>query len=142
MDFQQAIISCFRRYVDFHGRSMRSEFWYFYLLDFGIGIVLALLGNILVSMNGGLPSVGSGAITVISDLVSLGLFLPGLAVFVRRMHDTNRSGYWYFLAFTIVGVIPLIIWAATEGTIGENRFGPDPRGGEAPGAKPDSAWAG
>jgi uncharacterized membrane protein YhaH (DUF805 family) len=48
------------------------------------------------------------------------------------MHDTNRSGWWYFLIFTFVGVIPLIIWLATRGTIGENRFGADPLSTDQP----------
>jgi uncharacterized membrane protein YhaH (DUF805 family) len=141
MNFQEAITSCFRRYADFNGRSARSEFWYFYLLNIGIGVVFGLLEVIVLAMSGGQQNAGSGVISILSDVVSFALVLPGLSVFVRRMHDTNRSGWWYFLALTIVGIIPLIIWAATRGTIGENRFGPDPLGGESFPAKPDSAWA-
>ena len=64
----------------------------------------------------------------ISALVSLGLFLPGLAVAVRRLHDVDRSGWWLLLAFVpLIGIIVLIVWWCTEGTRGPNRFGPDPK---------------
>ena len=59
---------------------------------------------------------------------------------VRRLHDTDRSGWWYLIVLTIIGIIPLIIWFCTRGTIGENRFGPDPLGAEAPDARPENTF--
>jgi hypothetical protein len=57
-------------------------------------------------------------------LCILGLALPGLAVTVRRLHDTNRSGWWYAIVLTIIGAIPLTIWFCEEGTQGDNKYGP------------------
>jgi len=77
----------------------------------------------------------------LSYLANLGLFLPSLAVAVRRLHDTNRSGWWYLIAFTIIGIIPLIIWFATRGTIGDNQYGPDSLSDAgAPAASAQSTW--
>jgi len=125
MNFAEAVESGVKRFVDFNGRSSRSEYWYFFLFTFLFGLVLSICSSIAVAVGHG-PNGTSGAFTVIGYLVDLVFFLPSLAVFVRRMHDSNRSGWWYFLAFTGVGLIPLIIWLATRGTIGENRFGADP----------------
>ena len=138
MNFQQAIVSDFKRYADFKGRSARSEYWWWILLTSGIGFVFVLLEVIV----GGPTSPLYGAVEGLSYLVNLGLFLPSLAVTVRRLHDTNRSGWWYLLVFTIVGIIPLIIWFATRGTIGENQYGPDSLGDAgAPATPAQSTWA-
>ncbi len=64
----------------------------------------------------------------ITALVGLGLFLPGLAVTVRRLHDTDRRGWWILLGLIpIIGIIVLIVFYCTAGTPGPNRFGPDPK---------------
>jgi uncharacterized membrane protein YhaH (DUF805 family) len=64
----------------------------------------------------------------ISALAGLGLFLPNLAMQIRRLHDLDRSGWWVLLAFIpLIGIIVLIVWWATEGTRGSNRFGGDPK---------------
>jgi len=68
-------------------------------------------------------------------VVALALFLPSLGVLVRRLHDTDRSGFWIFIALVpIVGGIILIVWEATAGTPGPNRFGPDPKAVAQPAA--------
>jgi|HubBroStandDraft_6_1064221.scaffolds.fasta_scaffold1298706_1 uncharacterized membrane protein YhaH (DUF805 family) len=140
MNFSAAVESAFRRYVDFNGRSSRSEYWYFFLFGFLFGLVLGIARAIALGAGGG-PNSTATAFTVITYLVDLAFVLPSLAVFVRRMHDTNRSGWWYFLVFTIIGVIPLVIWLATRGTIGENRFGADPLSADGqPPVKTDASW--
>jgi uncharacterized membrane protein YhaH (DUF805 family) len=137
VNFQQAIVSDFKRYVDFRGRSARSEYWWWVLFTFLIGVVFGLLEVIV----GGPNSPVYGAVVGLSYLVDLGLFLPALAVAVRRLHDTNRSGWWYLIVFTIIGVIPLIIWFATRGTIGDNQYGPDPLNeAGSPAAQAQSTW--
>jgi uncharacterized membrane protein YhaH (DUF805 family) len=69
-------------------------------------------------------------VSPISSLVSLALFLPGLAVSVRRLHDTDRSGWWVLLfLIPLIGAIVLLIWYCSRGTPGGNRFGPDPLAG-------------
>ncbi|WP_173009294.1 DUF805 domain-containing protein [Methylobacterium sp. P1-11] len=67
-----------------------------------------------------------------SAIVHLVHSVPSLSIFVRRLHDTDRSGWWYFAAVTIVGLIPLFIFSVIRGTAGPNRFGPDPVNTEAP----------
>jgi len=140
MDFSAAIESGFRRYVDFNGRSSRSEYWYFFLLNWVFWLVLSIAQAIALASGGG-PNSTATAFRLIGDVVEIAFFLPSLAVFVRRMHDTDRSGWWYFLAFTIIGLIPLLIWLCTRGIVGDNRFGPDPLSADQqPPVKTDASW--
>ncbi len=144
MGFVEAITSGFRRYVDFQGRSSRSAYWWWFLfsfiVSFVVGFVLSIIQGVIMGAAGG-PTTASTMVSLLSNLVSLALFLPSLAVAVRRLHDTNRSGWWYLIAFTIVGIIPLLIWFCTRGIIGENRFGPDPLGADKSDSRPEGAWA-
>ena len=89
MDFMTAVRTCLSKYVDFSGRARRSEFWYFVLFTFLVGIVASILDGVLgtdYDDRGGGLSVRSPA---------LALLLPWLAVGVRRLHDTGRSGWWH-----------------------------------------------
>ncbi len=115
MGFGDAIKSGFNNYVTFSGRAARSEFWYWMLFSFIANLVAGIVDGIL-----GLGLVGL--------LVSLALFLPGIAVSARRLHDIDRSGWWLLIAFTIIGIILLIVWDCTKGTTGANSFGADPLG--------------
>ncbi|HHB81462.1 MAG TPA: DUF805 domain-containing protein, partial [Aliiroseovarius sp.] len=64
-------------------------------------------------------------------LFMLATFLPNISVMVRRLHDTDRSGWWYWIVLVpLIGFILLIVWFASKGTTGDNRFGPDPLGGQ------------
>jgi uncharacterized membrane protein YhaH (DUF805 family) len=119
MDFVEAIKSGFRNYVTFKGRAPRSEYWYWTLFVVLVTLAGAIVDNALLNSDSGL----------FGPLISLALFLPGLAVSVRRLHDLDRSGWWLLLVLTIVGVIVLLIWACLKGTTGPNRFGADPLGG-------------
>ena len=120
MNFPQAIASCFRKYAVFSGRASRSEYWYWILFYFLGAIVTGILdAAILQTPRGGF----------FSNVFALIIFLPLLAVEVRRLHDVNRSGWWILIAFTFVGLIyPLLVWKCTKGTAGPNRFGGDPLG--------------
>ena len=95
MDFMTAVRTCLSKYVDFSGRARRSEFWWFALFTFLVGIVTGVIDSILGTdydnSTGGL----------VNSLGSLALLLPSLAVAVRRLHDTGRSGWWILL-----GLIP------------------------------------
>jgi uncharacterized membrane protein YhaH (DUF805 family) len=123
MGFTQAIASGFQNYVNFSGRAARSEFWYWFLFAVLVSIVAGVIDAVLFSSSGLSP---------ISGLVGLALILPGVAVSVRRLHDLDRSGWWIFLGLIpLVGGIILLIWYCMRGTIGSNRFGPDPLGGVA-----------
>jgi uncharacterized membrane protein YhaH (DUF805 family) len=108
-----------RKYMDFSGRSDRVEFWMFALCNFIIGIVFAILSKI--------PILGV-IVRIISVLYSLAILVPSLAVGTRRLHDTNRSGFFLFLALIpFVGIVVVLILCALEGTPGDNKYGPDPK---------------
>jgi len=115
MTFTQSISTCFSKYADFNGRARRSEYWWFYLFYFLIAWAAMMVG--WASHTG----------YALNWLVKLALLLPSLAVCARRLHDTGRSGWWMLIAFTIIGIIPLVIWLATEGEKKDNQFGGDPK---------------
>jgi len=111
--FVTAIKTCFGKYATFSGRAVRSEFWYFTLFNWLFQLPLMIFDEAL-----GTP------FAIITMLV---LLLPGVAVAVRRLHDTDRSGWWYLiLLIPLIGVILFIVWACSKGTAGPNRFGDDP----------------
>jgi uncharacterized membrane protein YhaH (DUF805 family) len=120
MDFSQAIASGFRNYVNFSGRAARSEYWYWTLFVILVAVVTTILDTAIFPQN------ELGPINTVATVI---LFLPGLAVSVRRLHDIDRTGWWILLALTIIGIILLIVWACIKGTQGSNRFGPDPLAG-------------
>jgi uncharacterized membrane protein YhaH (DUF805 family) len=120
MGFGEAIASGFRNYVGFSGRTPRSGYWYWVLFAVLVGIVTLTADFMLFGGDGFNP---------INNLSSLLLFLPGLAVSVRRLHDIDRSGWWLLLLFTIIGILLLLYWDCVKGTSGPNRFGPDPLAG-------------
>ena len=90
MGFGEAISACFRKYVGFSGRARRSEYWWFVLFTVLVGIVAGILDGVL----GLKPAMGGAGNGPIGSITSLALFLPSLAVAVRRLHDTDRSGFW------------------------------------------------
>ena len=110
MSFGDAITTCFNKYAEFVGRARRSEYWWFALFGLVVSLVLSPVS------------------TPLSLLASLALFVPNLAVSVRRLHDTGRSG-WYLLIVLVplAGVIILIVWLATEGEPGTNLYGESPK---------------
>ena len=121
MGFGESISSVFRNYVNFAGRAPRSEFWYWVLFYFLLTIVVTIV-DIMIAPD--------ATVKPLSTLVGLGLFLPYLAVDVRRLHDIDRSGWWLLIGLIpLVGAILLIVWFCKAGTGGPNRFGPDPLAG-------------
>jgi len=117
MNFGEAITSAFRNYVTFSGRASRSEFWYWILFALIVGLVTGTL-DAAIFPESETPPLNSAAALI--------LFLPGLSVGVRRLHDIDRTGWWYLICFTIIGIFLLIYWACQPGTPGANRFGPPP----------------
>lgn len=140
MSFADAIRTCFSKYATFSGRARRSEFWFFALLifivDAVLGIVAAVLGaSALLSdpaaLSSGTATLPAGALAVygVMGLFGLAVLLPWLAVTVRRLHDTNRSGgFWFLNLIPFVGQIIVLVFTILEGTAGPNRFGDDPKG--------------
>jgi uncharacterized membrane protein YhaH (DUF805 family) len=97
MTFQESIVTCFKKYADFSGRASRSEYWWFFLF-----ILLASAATSLIS-------------EMLSGLFSIATLLPCIAVATRRLHDTNRSGWWQLIVLLpLIGFIILIVFLAQE----------------------------
>lgn len=111
------------QYADFSGRARRTEYWMFILFNVLFGIAATILDNIL-----GLKFSSQSPYGFIYLIYSLAVFIPGLAVLVRRLHDVDKSGWWFFIALIpIVGAIWLLVLLVTEGTPGTNQYGVNPK---------------
>lgn len=104
-------IKVLKNYVGFKGRARRKEFWMFVLINMIVSILLGVLGRMISSLG------------FVGQIYSLAVLLPSVAVGIRRMHDTNHSGW-----FMLIPIYNLIL-AAAEGQPGDNRFGPSPKTG-------------
>ena len=133
MSFFEAIKYNFTHYADFKGRAQRSQFWWWQLFMWIIYAILNVIdgttGMQLVNLSDTAASqatafYGGGILATIWGLATL---LPSIAVAVRRLHDTGKSGWWFLLnLLCCIGTIILIVWYIMPGTKGENRFGPEP----------------
>jgi uncharacterized membrane protein YhaH (DUF805 family) len=120
MGFGQAISAGFIKYFNFHDRACRSEYWYWTLFTIIVGIVAAIIDAKLNTQ-------------LVSGIFNLVTFIPSLAIAVRRLHDIDHSGWWILLSFIpLIGIIVLLVWFATKGADGPNRFGPDPLAAKPP----------
>ncbi len=128
MGFSEAVSTCFRKYIDFTGRAPRSEYWWFYLFFFLVALGMISLDMALL----GYDPEEAGSIPVLTVLASLAFLLPVLSAGVRRMHDSDRSGWWLLIALVpLVGGLIQIVLLALPGTAGPNRFGENPLGAAA-----------
>jgi len=110
-------VAVLRKYAVFAGRARRKEYWMYTLIYVLIAVVLGFLDAML------------GGAGLLGTLLAIALFLPSLAVTVRRLHDSGRSGWWVLIAFVpIVGVIVLLVFMCLAGTPGRNAYGEDPLG--------------
>ncbi len=113
-----------KNYVGFSGRARRKEYWMFFLFNVIIAFVLGLVDGMAGLAN-------ESGLGLLGGLYALAVLLPSIAVGIRRLHDTDKSGWWLLIAFIpLLGAIVLLVFFAIEGTRGENRFGPDPKAGE------------
>ena len=127
----------FENYANFKGRARRSEFWWFTLFNFLIGMVFNLILYSIVGtdvkaiiQNGGNIPTSYYIINIISTIYSLAILVPSLAVTVRRLHDVGRSGWFFFLILVpIIGWIILLVWHFTDSQPGTNQWGPNPKEG-------------
>jgi uncharacterized membrane protein YhaH (DUF805 family) len=127
MSFPDAVKICLSKYVDFKGRARRSEYWWFALFTVLVSIVASILDAILGTDYGGSTSGG-----VINTIATLALLLPGIAVGIRRLHDTSRVGWWI-----LIGLIPFIGWIIlivfyVQDSHPDNQYGPSPKAGAQP----------
>ncbi len=104
-----------RNYANFNGRSTRSDYWYVVLANFLIGLAIGIIGGVLNM---------AGLATAISGIYSLAMIIPGIAVFVRRLHDINKSGWWFFISFVpLVGGLILLIFMCMDSVNENNKYG-------------------
>ncbi|MEM8594489.1 MAG: DUF805 domain-containing protein [Pseudomonadota bacterium] len=115
-------LSVWEKYAVFDGRARRKEYWWFTLFNVLALLVLALIDS---SMGSYSPTAKMGLLSGVYVLASI---LPSIGVTIRRLHDTDRSGWWMLISFIpVIGHIVLMVLLAIEGTQGDNRFGPNPK---------------
>ena len=123
-----------RRYAEFSGRSRRKEYWSFVLLNVLVGVFVGLVFLVGYYADMSQTEMDTWLMPVVwlACLYSLATVIPGIAVTIRRLHDTDRSG-WNILwgLVPLFGALLLLVYYISDGTSGPNRFGPDPKGGEA-----------
>ena len=119
----ESCIAVLKKYAEFSGRARRREYWMFSLAIIIVTAVLSILSQI--------PIIGL-LFAIVSGLFGLAILIPSIAVSIRRLHDTNRSGFMLLLCLIpLVGFIIVLYFAIQEGTQGENQYGPDPKGAGA-----------
>jgi uncharacterized membrane protein YhaH (DUF805 family) len=127
-------IEVLKKYVVFSGRSRRAEYWYFVLFN---TIITAILLAIDIAMgSGAADSTMTGdagvamnaSLGILSGIYSLAVLLPGLAVLIRRLHDTDHSGWWIFISLIpIIGSFILLYFLVKDSTPGANQYGSNPK---------------
>ncbi|GLY80675.1 membrane protein [Actinoallomurus iriomotensis] len=109
-------VAVLKNYAGFSGRAHRTEYWMFFLVNFVISVVLNIL------------STWAKVFSFIDLIYALAVLIPSIAVGVRRLHDTGRTGWWTLIGLIpIIGTIILIVFLATDGQPGDNEYGPNPK---------------
>ena len=127
MDFQRALRSFWKRYRDFRGRSRRSEYWFIQLFLVVTNIAVAIIDLALMGwdVDRFIANGGGGIVGLVWILVTI---VPAVAVLVRRLHDTGKSGWWALVGFLpLVGAVVLLVFTVTDSSPGENKFGLSPK---------------
>ena len=105
-----------KKYAVFSGRARRKEYWMFFLFNVIILFVLGLVEGL------------AGSPGIVSMLYSLGVLIPGIAVTVRRLHDTDRSGWWLLIGLVpLIGAIALLVFMVQDSKLDENQYGSNPK---------------
>jgi uncharacterized membrane protein YhaH (DUF805 family) len=126
MNIQNAVKSGFSNYANFRGRAQRSEFWY-WVLFFWLSVAVAeILDAVLFPGVSGSNNSGAGLFLLPLNLVGYVLLIPSISVFVRRLHDIDRKGWWWLITFIPFGGLVMLVWLCSKGSQGVNRFGVDP----------------
>ena len=129
MSFINAVKAYFLKCNDFRSRSSRSEYWwatlFISLAIFPFAYVAgAIIGGILYLM--GYWEYLTHVLEIWTKSYMIFLISALVTLSIRRLHDVDRSGWWFLITFTIIGLIPFLIWCCTKGTDGDNRFGKNP----------------
>jgi uncharacterized membrane protein YhaH (DUF805 family) len=112
-----------KQYAVFKGRARRKEYWFFILFNLIASVVLTVIDFMTGLLDAEL------GIGLLSGLYSLAVLIPSLAVTVRRLHDTDRSGWWLLIGLVpLIGAIVLLVFMLLDGTPGDNQHGANPKG--------------
>ena len=115
-------LKCLKQYADFSGRARRQEYWMFVLFNMIFAIVAIIIDNVVGTES---PELGYG---VFNGLYTLAVFIPGLAVAVRRLHDVGKSGWMFFIGLIpLVGTIWLLVLMVKDSQQGTNKWGENPK---------------
>jgi uncharacterized membrane protein YhaH (DUF805 family) len=115
-------LEALKKYAVFSGRARRTEYWMFILFNIIITVVLALIDILTGTFS---PQAGVG---LLGGLYALAVLIPSIAVTVRRLHDTGRSGWWILIGLVpVIGTIVLLIFMVQDSQPGENQYGPNPK---------------
>ena len=111
-----------KKYAVFSGRARRKEYWFFTLFN-----VIIITAFTFIDFSVGLYDVASD-IGLLSSLYSLVILVPSIAVSIRRLHDTDRTGWWLLICFVpLIGIIVLLVFMVLDSTPGDNQYGPNPK---------------
>jgi uncharacterized membrane protein YhaH (DUF805 family) len=111
-----------KKYAEFSGRAQRAEYWFFALFYVLFFLALSLIDGAAGLLN---AELGLG---LLSGLFALAMIIPSIAVTVRRLHDTSRSGWWFLISLIpIIGGIVLLVFMCLDSTPGTNAYGPNPK---------------
>lgn len=111
-----------KKYAVFSGRARRKEYWFFVLFNIIISIVLAVIDGVTGSFS---PEAEMG---LLGGIYTLAVLIPGIAVSVRRLHDTERSGWWLLIALVpLIGAIVLLVFMVQDSKPGQNQYGANPK---------------
>ena len=110
-----------RKYAVFSGRARRKEYWMFFLFNLIIFFVLGLIEGFLRIA----PQING---SVLASIYALAILIPGIAVGVRRLHDTNRSGWWLLISLVpLIGAIVILVFMVQDSQPGDNQYGQNPK---------------
>lgn len=127
MTMMEAVSKVLSNYSNFSGRAARPEFWWWVLAFILLQIATSIVDSAIIAPLLGLDPFAPGTGQPLSLLVTLALLVPYVAVSVRRLHDTGRSGWWFLVGvIPIIGPLVLLIWYVQPGTPGDNAFGAAP----------------
>lgn len=121
-----------KKYAVFAGRARRKEYWMFALWNFIIVLVIDAL-MFAFGMMGNSGTILTQLVSIVGCLYVLAIILPSLGVFVRRLHDTGRAGWWILIGLIpVIGGIVLLVFSVMDSQPGDNKYGPNPKGVTGP----------
>lgn len=113
-------IGVLKKYAEFTGRARRKEYWMYFLFNLIAAVVLIVIDSVI------------GTVALLYGIYLLAVLCPSIAVTVRRLHDTGKSGWWIFIGLVpVIGGFWLLYLMVIDGTVGDNAYGPSPKAGEA-----------